>query len=123
MTAFLHVLASWGLWLLIAVTCPLLFVGALLVWLITAPFDRRLRLLHLYTCAWGALYTYVFPYWTVTVRDRQRIRSGRTYVLVSNHQSWLDILVLFRLYKHFKWVSKLSVFRAPFVGWNMSLNR
>jgi 1-acyl-sn-glycerol-3-phosphate acyltransferase len=116
-------LASYGLWLLILVTCPLLFVGALVLWAITAPFDRRLRALHLYACAWASLYTYVFPYWTVDVRNRERIRDGATYVLVANHQSLIDILVLFRLYKHFKWVSKESIFRVPFVGWNMTLNR
>lgn len=119
----LKTLASWGLWILICVTCPILFVGALAIWLVTVAFDRRLRLLHLYSCAWAALYTYVFPYWTVRVRGRARIRPGVAYVLASNHQSLLDILVLFRLYKHFKWVSKASMFRVPFVGWNMSLNR
>src|SRR6185369_4277910 len=34
-----------------------------------------------------------------------------------------DILVLFRLFTHYKWVSKLEIFRVPFVGWNMTLNR
>jgi len=122
-TALLHVVASWGLWILILVTCPLLFVGAFAVWLVTVPFDRRLRILHLYSCAWASLYSYVFPYWTVRIRGRTAIPNDRAYVLVSNHQSWLDILVLFRLYRHFKWVSKASVFRTPFVGWNMTLNR
>lgn len=116
-------LASYGLWLVILVTSPVLFVGALVVWAVTAPFDRRLRALHLYACAWASLYTYVFPYWTVRVRNRARIRADATYVIVANHQSLLDILVLFRLYKHFKWVSKESIFRVPFVGWNMTLNR
>ncbi len=116
-------LASYGLWALILVSCPILFVGALAVWVLTVAFDRRLRLLHLYSSAWAALYTYVFPYWTVRIRNRERIRNDATYVLVSNHQSLLDILVLFRLYKHFKWVSKVEIFRVPFVGWNMTLNR
>jgi 1-acyl-sn-glycerol-3-phosphate acyltransferase len=31
--------------------------------------------------------------------------------------------VLFRLFAHFKWVSKIENFRVPFIGWNMSLNR
>jgi 1-acyl-sn-glycerol-3-phosphate acyltransferase len=107
----------------ILLTCPIFFVGALVLWAATAPFDRRLRALHVYTCAWAAFYTYVFPYWTVEVRNRERIRRGDTYVLVANHQSLLDILVLFRLYKHYKWVSKIEIFRVPFVGWNMTLNR
>jgi 1-acyl-sn-glycerol-3-phosphate acyltransferase len=43
--------------------------------------------------------------------------------MVANHLSFLDILVLFRLHTHFKWVSKVENFRVPFIGWNMSLNR
>lgn len=115
--------ASYGLWLLIFVTSPIFFVGALVLWAVTVPFDRRLRALHLYACAWASLYTYVFPFWTVRVRNRERIRDGATYVIVANHQSLLDILVLFRLYKHYKWVSKAEIFRVPFIGWNMVLNR
>jgi 1-acyl-sn-glycerol-3-phosphate acyltransferase len=115
--------ASYGLWALILLTCPPFFVVAFVVWLVTVPFDRRLRVLHLYSCAWASLYTYVFPYWTTAVRNRERLRNDRAYVVVSNHQSLLDILVLFRLYRHFKWVSKEEIFRLPFIGWNMSLNR
>ncbi len=43
--------------------------------------------------------------------------------MVANHQSLVDILILFRIFKHFKWVSKSEIFKIPFVGWNMSLNR
>ncbi len=31
--------------------------------------------------------------------------------------------MLFRLFRHFKWVSKIENFRVPFIGWNMSMNR
>ena len=44
-------------------------------------------------------------------------------MLVSNHQSLGDILVLFGLWRPFKWVSKASNFNIPFIGWNMRLNR
>jgi 1-acyl-sn-glycerol-3-phosphate acyltransferase len=43
--------------------------------------------------------------------------------LVANHESMGDILVLFALYRPFKWVSKASVFKAPLLGWNMVLNQ
>ncbi len=106
----------------IIVTSLFYFVVALLIWAFTRPFDRRLRLLHLYTCYWGAFYTYIMPAWPAKIEGRSKIRRGATYVLVSNHQSQLDILVLFRLYKHFKWVSKAEIFRFPLIGWNMVLN-
>jgi 1-acyl-sn-glycerol-3-phosphate acyltransferase len=116
-------LASYVLWSLILLLAPVWFLGALLIRIVTAPFDPRLRVLHIYSCAWASFYTYIFPYWRVTIRDRERMRNDAAYVVVSNHQSMLDILVLFRLYRHFKWVSKATIFRTPFIGWNMTLNR
>jgi 1-acyl-sn-glycerol-3-phosphate acyltransferase len=116
-------ICSYFVWAMIFLTCPLFFIPALVIWLVTAPFDRRLRVLHLYSCAWAAFYTHLYPYWHVSVRNRERLRSDRAYVVVSNHQSLLDILVLFRLYRHYKWVSKAEIFRLPFIGWNMQLNR
>ncbi|MGH7337589.1 MAG: lysophospholipid acyltransferase family protein, partial [Myxococcota bacterium] len=44
------------------------------------------------------------------------------YVMVANHLSLLDILVLFRLFTHYKWVSKVENFHVPCIGWNMRLN-
>jgi 1-acyl-sn-glycerol-3-phosphate acyltransferase len=100
----------------------LLFPVALVVWAITAPFDRRRVVLHRFTCWWASLYTWVNPLWPVRVEGRERIDSDETYVMVANHLSLLDILVLFRLFRHFKWVSKIENFKVPFIGWNMRLN-
>jgi 1-acyl-sn-glycerol-3-phosphate acyltransferase len=100
-----------------------LFVVALLIRLLTAPFDRRIAVLHLYTCFWSSLYMWLMPYWSVKIEGRDKIKRGKTYIIVSNHQSNLDVLVLFRLFVHFKWVSKAEVFKFPFIGWNMYLNR
>ena len=101
-----------------------LFFGiALIIWLGTVWFDRRLVLLHYFTCLWGSLYVWLFPFWRVRIKDRHKFRAGVTYLIVSNHQSQLDILISFCLFKHFKWVSKAEVFKVPFVGWNMFLNR
>lgn len=107
----------------IIVTCIILFFPALLIWLVTLPFDKRKIILHQYTCFWGALYTWVTPSWKMKVIDRKKFQRNRLYVVVSNHQSQLDILVAFNLFRHFKWVSKAEIFNVPFVGWNMYLNR
>ncbi|MBE0652155.1 MAG: 1-acyl-sn-glycerol-3-phosphate acyltransferase, partial [Bacteroidales bacterium] len=47
----------------------------------------------------------------------------KPYILISNHQSLADILVIYSLFKHFRWTSKAENFRLPFVGWVLSLNR
>jgi 1-acyl-sn-glycerol-3-phosphate acyltransferase len=75
------------------------------------------------TCFWGSLYTWLNPAWPLRIDGREKIRPDETYVMVANHQSLLDILVLFRIFAHFKWVSKIENFRIPLIGWNMSLNR
>jgi 1-acyl-sn-glycerol-3-phosphate acyltransferase len=115
-------LYSTAFWVFLVASSVVLFPFAVLVWAVTAPFDRRRVALHRFTCFWASLYTWVNPLWPVTVEGRERIRSDTTYVMVANHLSLLDILVLFRLFRHFKWVSKVENFRVPFVGWNMRLN-
>jgi 1-acyl-sn-glycerol-3-phosphate acyltransferase len=110
-------------WLFIAASSLVLFPVALLLWATTVLFDRRLVVLHRFTCFWASLYSWLNPAWRVHVQGRDKVRSGATYVMVANHQSFLDILVLFRLFVHFKWVSKIEMFRLPCIGWNMRLNR
>jgi 1-acyl-sn-glycerol-3-phosphate acyltransferase len=110
-------------WLFIVVSSLLLFPVALLIWALTVLFDRRLVLLHRFTCFWASLYTWLNPVWRVHIEGREKIRPDTAYVMIANHQSLLDILVMFRLFVHFKWVSKIENFRVPAVGWNMSLNR
>lgn len=107
----------------IALTSIPLFLTALILRLATYPFDRRLRLLHLFTCFWASLYTWTMPAWRIYIEGREKIRKNATYMVVSNHQSQLDILVAFRLFFHYKWVSKIEIFRVPLIGWNMLLNR
>ena len=117
-----NVILSLLFWAFLTLSSLLLFPVAVLIWLVTAPFDPRKVVLHQFTCFWGSLYTWLNPVWPLEVVGRERIRPGETYVMVSNHLSLLDILVMFRLFRHFKWVSKIENFRVPCIGWNMSLN-
>ncbi len=107
----------------VAIVSMLFFCVAATIWLFTMLFDRRLVILHQFTSFWACVYLWVTPPWVVSTRGRSKIRRGATYVIVSNHQSLLDILVVFRLFFHFKWVAKEEAFKIPFIGWNMVLNR
>jgi 1-acyl-sn-glycerol-3-phosphate acyltransferase len=115
-------LYSTGFWSFLTLSSIALFPVAVVLWVVTAPLDRRKALLHRFTCFWASLYTWLNPAWPLTIDGRHKIERRRPYVMVSNHLSLLDILVLFRLFTHFKWVSKIENFRVPFIGWNMSLN-
>ena len=110
-------------WAFITISSLLMFPVALLIWAVTLPFDRRKRILHQFTCFWASMYTWLNPVWRVHVHHRERIHRAGPAVMVANHLSLLDILILFRLFTHFKWVSKIENFRVPCIGWNMSLNQ
>ncbi len=112
-----------GLLIFIASTSALFYVIAILIWLCTVWFDRRLVALHFFTSFWASVYLWIMPAWSVSTKGRKKVKKGRIYMVVSNHQSQLDILVAFRLFFPFKWVSKAEVFKLPFIGWNMVLNR
>jgi 1-acyl-sn-glycerol-3-phosphate acyltransferase len=117
-----RVVVSLLFWSFLTLSSIALFPVAVVIWAVTAPFDPRKLLLHRFTCFWGSLYTWMNPAWPLVVEGREQIRPDETYVMVSNHLSLLDILVLFRLFRHFKWVSKAENFRVPCIGWNMSMN-
>jgi 1-acyl-sn-glycerol-3-phosphate acyltransferase len=110
-------------WSFFAVSSLVLFLGAIVLWAVTLPFDRNGRILHMYSCAWAQLYMYINPLWHQRVEGRELLPWRGPAVLVANHESLGDILVLFGLYRPFKWVSKASNFKLPFIGWNMALNR
>ncbi len=89
----------------------------------TGWFDRRLAALHMFSCFWGSCYTWLSPLWSVTITGRENVDRKKAYVMACNHQSMLDILIIYRIFLHFKWVAKASLFRIPIIGWNMWLNR
>lgn len=108
-------------WGFVVLSSLVLFPIGCLLWLVTAAFDRRRWAMHRFTSFWASLYTWLNPAWPVRVLGRERLVTEGPVVLVANHLSLLDILVLFRLQTHFKWVSKAENFRVPVIGWNMRL--
>jgi 1-acyl-sn-glycerol-3-phosphate acyltransferase len=109
-------------WAFVVLTMPVLFLGALVVFLATVALDRRRVALHLYSCAWATFYVVANPLWRARVSGREKLPWRGPAVLVANHASILDILVLYGLFRPYKWVSKAEIFKVPVVGWNMVLN-
>ena len=64
---------------------------ALLIWALTAPFDRRKRVLHLFTCFWASLYTWLNPAWPGDAGGPREValrspdRAGRQPPLTAGH--------------------------------------
>ena len=54
----------------------------------------------------------------VSVRGRENIKIGRSYVFVANHQSAYDIFSIYGFLNHqFRWMMKKSLERIPLVGY------
>jgi 1-acyl-sn-glycerol-3-phosphate acyltransferase len=78
--------------------------------------------LHRLSRYWASLIADRIPLWQIRVSGLEGLQRGRPYVIVANHQSMLDILVvLARLPLHFKFISKRELFWIPLFGWHMAL--
>ena len=109
-------------WLVAALTMPLLFVVAAIVFVVSTPFDPDRRVLHAFVCWTCHAYLHLNPLWRVRVEGRERIPPGAS-VLVVNHQSLADVAACMGLHRPFKFVSKASLFSLPLVGWAMRMLR
>jgi 1-acyl-sn-glycerol-3-phosphate acyltransferase len=61
------------------------------------------------------------PFWKIKISGLENIDHNKTYVIVANHQSLADIVILYQIKTQFKWVAKDSLFSVPFIGWSLSL--
>lgn len=109
-------------WGFFGLSLPVFFLGLVVLRVLTAPFDKRGSIAHRYTSLWGLFYIWVNPLWTLQVSGRELIPRKGGAVIVANHSSHLDILVLFGLLRPFKWVSKIENFKVPIIGWTMKIN-
>jgi len=83
-------------------------------------FDSSGNLPHLVARLWGRIQLAATGT-TVEVKGLENIDPRKSYILVSNHQSNIDIFAfLGYLPIQFRWIAKAELFRAPFMGWAMS---
>ena len=82
------------------------------------------RLPHRLAQFWAKMIYRSIPVWRLETSGLGKIQTGKSYVVVSNHQSLLDILVLLAaLPLHFKFIAKRELFWIPFFGWYLWLAR
>jgi len=116
------ILSVWA-WIVLAVVIIVWTPMVAVVRLVTAPFDpaayhagylfRKLTVVH----------QKLNPLWRFRVSGRVPDDPRHPYVVVANHESFVDILLISHLPFEMKWMSKSDFFRYPLIGWMMRLAR
>ena len=114
-------LLSIMIWIFGVVMTFILYLAMLFFTLLLYPFDKQRKMAHAQCYWWSDILLYSNPYWKMTVSGLENIDKKKTYVMVANHQSLIDIIVLYQIRLQFKWVAKESLFKIPVLGWCMSL--
>ena len=101
----------------VVVMFPLTF----LIWLILLPFDKKRSVIHCLLVYQGTAISRLIPIWKINISGRENAIKGTTYVIISNHQSILDILLMTCLRYKFKWISKIENLNVPIFGWYLRM--
>jgi 1-acyl-sn-glycerol-3-phosphate acyltransferase len=91
-------------------------------WVILYPFDKKRKIAHMQGFWWADCIIRLNPYWKLKVNGLENIDYHKTYVVIANHQSLADIIILYKTRMQFKWIAKESLFKVPFIGWSLSLS-
>jgi len=84
--------------------------------------DHARKLIHWSAILWARSIIAVTPVWKMRAEGLQTIDQKKTYLIVCNHQSMLDILIVAaKLPVLFKFLAKKELFDIPFLGWHMKL--
>lgn len=105
--------------LLFTILC---FIPFALLYVLTVKFDRERVVLHRVSRIWSMGIYRLCPLWRLKVAGREKIDRGKAYVIVTNHQSMLDVPLMYVLPLNFKWVSKREVMRIPIFGWVLQMH-
>ncbi len=111
------------IWIVGAALIAILFLAMALLSILLYPFDRKRKIVHAQCFWWADAVIALNPYWNVQIKGLDNIDHKKTYVIVSNHQSLADIVLMYKTKMQFKWVAKDSLFKIPVLGWNMLLAR
>ena len=109
---------SWAvLVIVIIVWTPLVFV----TWLVTLPFDKGHYAAGYLFRKLTVVHQALTPMWKFRTNGQLPPDKRRPYVVVANHESFVDILLISHLPIEMKWMSKESIFKIPLVGWMMRM--
>jgi 1-acyl-sn-glycerol-3-phosphate acyltransferase len=107
---------------LVLVACVVIWLPIMaLLRLVTAPFDHGRYTVGYFFRQIPVVMAALNPLWRFRVAGTMPADPRRPYVVVSNHESFVDILLISHLPWEMKWLSKAELFRIPVLGWLLRL--
>ncbi|MEX2364905.1 MAG: lysophospholipid acyltransferase family protein, partial [Balneolaceae bacterium] len=112
-------------WLLFLV----FFVLILTVFILTLPFDKYRKAPNFTLSIMARCMMKASPGWKIEMEGVEKYNPNEPTIFVANHQSFLDMPVIFHLPWKMKWVVKRSMAYIPIMGWmvwltgQMTINR
>jgi 1-acyl-sn-glycerol-3-phosphate acyltransferase len=114
------ILSIWS-WLTFGIGVVLWLPMMAVVRVVTAPFDKGRYWTGYLFRKLPVVHQHINPLWTFRVSGKIPTDPRRPYIVVSNHESFVDILLISHLPFEMKWLSKVEMFKIPVVGWLMTL--
>ena len=108
-------------WILGLSYAIILFPVSLIIWFLVYPFDHDRAVIHWWLVIQSNLLVRIVPLWKIRIEGREKAQKKTAYVIISNHQSILDILVMNCLKFGFRWISKIENYKVPIFGWYLRM--
>lgn len=114
---------NWGLKILNALYRIWFYLLIGLVTLLLSPFlfvftikESQYPTFYKVAHLWGSAITYGMGFWP-KIKGAENVKKGQSYILVANHSSMIDIMMMFTVIKNpFVFVGKKELARLPFFG-------
>jgi 1-acyl-sn-glycerol-3-phosphate acyltransferase len=117
----MNVLKSIIVWLVGIVYVIFFFPLTFLIWLLVLPFDKEREIIHWILSWQSRILVWLLPIWKIRIEGREKGLKETPFVIISNHQSILDILLINCLRYRFKWISKIENMKLPVLGWYLRM--
>ncbi|MBP7056573.1 MAG: 1-acyl-sn-glycerol-3-phosphate acyltransferase [Candidatus Omnitrophica bacterium] len=112
----IQVLISLFIWVAGIIITAAAFFSSLIIKKWPFPIKDREKLVHSQCFWWSDALIALNPYWSLKVEGLDNIDENATYVIVANHQSLADIVIMYQTRMYFKWVAKEELLKVPFIG-------
>ncbi len=100
-----------------------MFATGIVIWLFTFLFDPMRKAVDWHATIWAKLHYQINPWWKVRYTGAEHVKQDKPYIIICNHQSMLDIVLMYYIPRIFKWVSKKEAIWVPFAGPSLLMHR